>query len=227
MKIRQTVLARSLCQVSAIYSTEYRIDVIRRLQERYGFVKVPVTPDELLGADPAQGIRFFHGKFVHAQRTIVIESLQFLALGPSNVIVVDTRTSTEDSDIVVDDYIKNANAIRPDMITPVEPTRYESHIEFTMDGSLTDFCTVPVRQASDALNRLLESYKLKVPPYEPSSINFYFDQVGIGGLLPAVFKIERRAGFRYGANTFYSQAPLKTADHISLLERLAEMRRPN
>lgn len=227
MKLRQAILARSISQVSAIYSTEYLPDLVRRLQERYSFIKVPSTPDELLGTDPTQGIKFLHGKLVHGQRTILIDSLQFLTLSANSMIIVDTRTSTDDSDFVIDDYIRNANVTRPDMILRNEPTQYDNHLEFTMDGSLGEFCSPPLRNAGDAINRLLDSYKIKTPGYEPSNIIIYYDQSGLGGLLPVPFRIERRAGFRYGANTYFSQAPLKTVDHIALLERLSEMRRPN
>lgn len=227
MHIRQTILARAICQVSAIYSTEYRLDIIRRLQERYGFIKVPSTPDELLGLDQAQGIKFYHGKLVKGDRTIVIENLQFLTINLNSMIVVDTRTSTDDSDTVIDDYIQQANTLRSDMITPTEPTQYDSHIEFTMDGSLRDFCAPPIHHTGDAINRLLDSYKIKAPAYELSSITIHYDQIGLGGLIPVPFKVERRAGVRYSANTFFSQAPLKTTDHVALLERLVEMRRPN
>jgi hypothetical protein len=42
---------------------------------------------------------------------------------------------------------------------------------------------------------------------------------------PVYFGIERRAGFRYDENIFFSPAPLRTKDHFALLERLEALAR--
>jgi len=223
IKIRQIILARSIRQVNAIYSLAYRPDLIAKLKERYSFLRVPATPDAMLGTDPSQGIRFQHGKF-QGERTFVIEWLLFVSQPAGNLIICDTRTSTDDSDLVLDDYINQANLARPDMIAVTEPPSYLSQIEFEMDKSIGEFCQTPIQAAGEAVNRLLASYHIEVPPFEPSSIVMMFDPVGLGGYLPNPFTIERRSGFRYGSNTFSSQAPLKTSDHIAVLERLATSR---
>lgn len=222
MKIRQTILARSIRQVSAIYSLDYRPELIARLRDRYSFLKVPTTVDEIFGTDPQQGLRFQHGKFVQDKKSFVVELLQFLVIPPAiNVIICDTRTSTDDSDLFIDDYIKQANLVRPDMIVATEPPSYASHLEFTMEKSIADFCRSPIVEATEGVNRLLASYNVKLPAFEPSQITMMYDQTGIGGLLAGPFSIERRAGFRIGSNVFFSQAPLRTRDHCEVLERLA------
>jgi len=224
IRIRQVILARSIRQVQAIYSLDYRPDLVAKLKERYSFLRVPATPDAMLGTDP-QGIRFQHGKF-QGERTFVIELLQFVSQPAGNLIICDTRTSTDDSDLFLDEYINQANLARPDMIVVTEPRIYVSQIEFEMDKSLGEFCQTPLRAAGEALNTLLASYDTKLPPFEPSNIVMMCDQVGLGGYryLPSPFTIERRSGFRYGSNTFSSQAPLRTSDHIAVLERLATSR---
>jgi hypothetical protein len=221
MKLRQTILARSIRQVSAIYSLDYRPELIARLRDRYSFLKVPTTVDEIFATDPQQGLRFQHGKFVQEKKSFVVELLQFLVIPPAtNVIICDTHTSTDDSDLFLDDYIKQANLTRPDMILVTEPPAYASHLEFTMDKSIADFCHPPISEAAEGVNRLLASYKAKLPAFEPSQIMMVYDQTGIGGVLATPFSVERRVGFRYGSNVFFSQAPLRTRDHIEVLERL-------
>ncbi len=221
MKIRQTVLARSIRQVNAIYALDYRPELIARLRERYSFLKVPTTVDEIFGTDPSVGVRFQHGKFVQDKKSFVVELLQFLVIPPGiSAIICDTRTSTDDCDLFIDDYIKQANLSRPDMITVTEPPIYASHLEFTMDKPLADLCQSPVRAAAEAVDHLLTDYGMKTPPFEPAQIGIACDQAGRGGLLVNPFTIERRAGFRYGSNVFFSQAPLRTRDHIEVLERL-------
>ena len=224
IKIRQTILARSIRQVNAINSPEYRPDLISKLRDRYSFLRVPMTADEMLGTDPLQGIKFQHGKFTHGDRPFVVELFQFLSTAAGNVIICDTHTSTDDSDLFLDDYIRQANIIRPDMIAVTESPTYASQLEFEMDKSLTDFCNAPIQDAAEAINSLLSRYKIKTPAFQPFTLAMMGDQVGIGGLPPSPFTIERRAGFRFGSNTFFSQAPLKTSDHVAVLERLAGSR---
>lgn len=227
IKIRQTILARSIRFVSAIYALEYRPELIRRIQERYGFLKGPVTPDEMLGVNPFEGIKFQHGKFVHGQKTFVVENLQF-ATAPTgaSMIICDTRTSTDDADSFLEEYIKQSNLSRPDMIAVTEPPMYLSQIEFSSERSVASFCDGRVAAAAENIDSVLASYGLKLPTYEVVNLNLFFDASSFGGgMPPANFTIERRAGLRHSANVYFSQAPLKTGDHTAILERLFNNRR--
>jgi hypothetical protein len=222
MNVRQVILARSIRQVAAIFSLDYRLDLVNRLRDRYSFIKVPTTVDELLGVDPAEGIKFQHGKFVRDDRSFVVELLQFLASPAGTpIIVCDTRTSTDDCDLFLDDYVKQANLARPDVITLTEPTLYLSQIEFTMERSIKDLCRSPLTDVGQSLHSMLAGYGQKTPPFEPTGIVVNFDQIGFGGIPPAHFSLERRTGFRHEANTYFSQAPLRTQDHVAVLKHLA------
>jgi hypothetical protein len=57
--------------------------------------------------------------------------------------------------------------------------------------------------------------------YQPSAIHFETDSEGLKTRRrPNRFTLERRVGIPFGGNLFYSQAPMKSADHLSLLGAL-------
>jgi hypothetical protein len=58
---------------------------------------------------------------------------------------------------------------------------------------------------------------------EPFGIAFSADYSLIPGMKPAPFRLERRAGLGFDTNLYVSQAPLRTADHIKLLEQLEKL----
>lgn len=212
---RQVLSAKAIFPVSAIQIPEFRLDTIRKIQERCGFLKVPTTYDEMFGNDPAEGIQFYHGRFVRGDRSIPIELLQLLP----GMIVVETRTSTDDAEAFVDDYIQNANKNYPNTIVITGPTLYVSAIEFTMDKSL-DRLIPGAKTTNAAIDNLLSKYGSKIPSFGVMGAIFNFDTVGMAGVVPAHFTIERRKDFPFSANTYFSQAPLKTNDHKDILENL-------
>lgn len=217
MKIRQILKARSIRQVASVQTLDYRPDTIKKLQERYGFLKVPTTFDELFGTKESEGIQFHHGKFTDGSRTFVIDLLQFLP----GVILADVRTSTEDAELFLDDYIKRANETRADTITTSGPTMYMTQLEFTMDRPLEMLMPKSVAIGS-AIDAHLQRYGIKSPPFVARGIIINLDPVGLGGFIPSLFAIERRKDFPHSANVYFSQAPLKTSDHQSLLENIEQ-----
>jgi hypothetical protein len=56
---------------------------------------------------------------------------------------------------------------------------------------------------------------------QPSAIHFETDSEGLKTRRrPNRFTLERRVGIPFGGNLFYNQAPMKSADHLSLLGAL-------
>src|ERR1700722_1644200 len=130
MKFRQTILARTIREVTAIGDGTPRIDAVRRVQEKYKFLKAPELFHEVFPPDPSQQpITFQGGKITIDKREVGIVQIQFL----QNMIVVDTQTSTDDSDWIAEDFISTANAAHPESITPAGPPFYVSQIEFGME----------------------------------------------------------------------------------------------
>lgn len=56
--------------------------------------------------------------------------------------------------------------------------------------------------------------------YEPFGLSLAPDQTRSPNLRPSAFRLERRAGSEYSLNQFMSSAPLKTTQHLRILEQL-------
>ncbi len=223
MKVRQVLLARVIRQVSIAGSAAPRIDSVARIKERYHFMKAPERFEELypqatiapgVMLQGALGITFQEGSFTVSGKVIGIDLFQFLP----NMIIADTRSSTEDTEAFLDDYEKWINVRVQDSITPIGPTYYVSNLEFVMDR----FADPPAEymEALRILNSHLHEYSTQIPKLVPTGFTFNVDAVGLGIMPPSHFTIERRAGIPHKQNIFFSQAPLKTKDHIAILEKL-------
>jgi hypothetical protein len=216
MKLKQVLLARAVRQVAAIQLLEPRADTVKKLQERYSFAKVPTTYEELYPTDPAQGgLRFLQGKFECDGQAIAVD-LHLLA----NLIIGDTRGSTDHSDLFLDEYIGNANATRSDVIMYIGPRLYVSQIEFTTEQSLETLVSPSVPAAARNLDRLVADSGAKASPFGVHAVTLNFDPTGLAQPVPSHFSVERRVGLPYSLNTYFSNAPLKTSEHVKLLETI-------
>jgi len=216
VKLRQVILARSIRQVSIASGGAPQIDAIAQIKQKYEFLKAPEKIEELRPS-PVQaqmaGLAFLEGKFQIGSRSIGISSLQFLP----NLLILDTRSSTEDSDVILDDYLAHVAKRGSGSVIPLGPSYYVSQLEFTMErvpGILPQF-----EKAGRTVDRCLRDYGLNLPEYGFWSVALNVDQHGLAQLQPAYFSLERRAGFPFKENMFFSQAPLQTKDHIALLEQ--------
>jgi len=216
VKFRQTVLARSIRQVAAIGTGAPRIDVIRKIKERYQFLKAPERYEEMFPNPllPEQPITFQGGKFTIGKRDVGIATLQFLP----GMFFVDTQTSTDDADAILEDYISTANKENPDSLTPTGPSYYLSQIEVNME-KVPDLPS-PYQDATQIIDRFLADYGSTVPKYAFWGMNLNLDPHGLGVMAPAFFALERRVGFPFSAKVFFSQAPLRTKDHLVVLEKI-------
>jgi hypothetical protein len=214
MKFRQTILARTIRQVAAIGDGTPRIDAVHRIKEKYKFLKAPEHFHEVFPSDTSQPITFQGGKITIDKREVGILQIQFV----ENMIVVDTQTSTDDSDWIADDFISASNAKLSESITPTGPPFYVSQIEFGMEKPPE----VPpqLEDTAKVIDRFLADYGETAPKFGLWGMTLNIDPHGIGVLAPAFFALERRAGFPFSAKVFFSQAPLRRKDHLVVLEKL-------
>src|SRR5437588_532356 len=106
----------------------YIPDIVNRLQERYEFVRVPSTPQEvLLPPEGPTPMLFEHGRMMLPKGgQIVINDLRVYRNG----VAVSTQTSTDDSDLVLSDVLEFASAI----VAPTSDERgYVNQMQVTLD----------------------------------------------------------------------------------------------
>lgn len=194
---------------------------VQALKDRYGFVQVPTVLQDF---DLAKGITFSHGLFVinssSQQRNIVIYQLQIYDDG----IVVNTQADIDDANLFVDDFINWCLKTYGTKIDPRIPIQnfYNSHIEFHSDISLDDFFPAS-SEIGKGIVDALESYGQKPLPFHVSSISLYLDKTQTKAVIPGSFTLARREKVPFSTNLYFSSAPLKTKDHIALLEKIENL----
>jgi len=214
MKVRQTILARTVRQVVAIGTGSPRADAVQKIKDKYKFLMAPERYQDIFPQNPMQPITFQGGQIAIDKRAVGILQIQFV----QNMIVVDTQTSTDDSDWIVDDFITTANTEHPESITPAGPPYYVSQIEFDLEKPPD--LPPQFEDAGKIIDRFLAGYGETVPKFGPWGVTLNIDAHELGVLPPAFFALERRVGFPFSAKVFFSQAPLRTKDHIVVLEKL-------
>ena len=190
--------------------------VIVAFHNRYGFVRTPSTPEQMLPSDPTHPIMFGHGRLVVEGREILIERLLLY----NHAIAVDTTTSTDDSELVIDDLL----AAFSDIVERVEgprPKMFISQLELKSDLILERVFT-PWSALSRSLARAMASDFPNAPTdsYAPAlwlnTLVMRSDPQKF--VMPCDFRFERRDDRPREDMMYFSQAPLRTADHIAVLE---------
>ncbi len=228
MKLVSIVLGQAvrLFRVSNPIGGTYLPDVVTAFRERYGFLEVPTKVAEY---DASKGVTFGHGKFkVRSRKSpqgrvseeIVIDSFQVFNDG----LVVNTKAFVEDAELFLDDVIVWVTQTFGYNILddpPVQRT-YISQIEVAFPGSL-----LPLFDKIGILNKrittALTSYGKVPPSYEVSGFILHCDTTKVLPPIPTGFTFERRAQHPYTSNLYFSSAPLKTSDHLKVLEELEKL----
>jgi hypothetical protein len=188
-------------------------DVIKALVQRYGFVTMPTSPREIIPPDGTPML-FSHGKFTHEGRTILIRHLRLF----SRAVIVETASVTEDSELAMDDVLGClATATdHPDQNVAEPGNRvYSSQLEIGLELPLERYFSM-LQGVGTTIARSLEQYGVPVPPLQVYSMGMNIDPTKLA--LLSEFRIERRVGVPHEAGAYFSQAPLKTSDHIVVLE---------
>lgn len=214
MEVLGIVLARSLQILRAPSGTVgYLPDLVQQLKARYAFLDAPKDRD-LIPSDPPRGAEFRHGRLKLFDRTIVIDKFTIFNDG----LVADSSSSTDDMDLFLNDLADWARNEIPKAL-PTGPRYYVSQIEVKLNQHLDSFAP-RFWQVGQEITERLATYQIDAPRYEVTAVYLNFDQMGKPNPQPGAFSIDRRLNRPFSESTWFSQAPLKTNDHIDLLRRL-------
>ncbi len=183
-------------------------ELTKALVDRYGFSMYPQKPEDY--SNDQNGLQYVSGKM----EDIVIHKLAIYAGG----ITVDTRSSTKDSEKVLQDML--AWAVTSLQLHyqegMIKSRAYISQLTFTSDTSL------------DALNPKLKGFGERITKsalknfghafnFETASVTLHFD-TSVNKELVTGFQIARRTDVPYSENKYFSSAPLPTDEHIKLVK---------
>lgn len=220
MKLETILLGRAIRLVRFIgrSGSIYLHDANKALIERYGFIKVPTTLEEY---DQGKGITFRHGKFLvdtaEGSRDVVIDSFQIY----NNGLIADTQSDTANADQFLDDVITWSTKTWGAMIHDSQPVEkiFLSNLEVSLAKPLTSYLPSSVLLGGE-ISQYLTEYGLQHEPYEATGFTLHFDKTLSPNSVLSNFTLARRDGVAFKVGTYFSSAPLKTADHIALLEKL-------
>ena len=184
-------------------------ELIEWLKAYYKFSKAPSSPDDI---DPTKALAFLDGSFAaNASRPIAVDLRMY-----TDGFVADTRSSTDLSDNFLDDLLQRAAkqfelGYKP---TTIRKKMYLSELSLHCDKSLEDVCPKLKAFADKVTTALNRSTKF-------SSVGWWTDPEMQSTL--GQFRFERKYGAAFSDQRYYSVAPLRTADHLKLLEELEEI----
>jgi hypothetical protein len=205
------ILARVLGYIEAFdISADGRVyfpDLVREIAKNFRFQKFPQTLEE---HDLKKGVEFLEGKIGDRtiQKFVIWDSL----------IVLETRINTDESKAILEEMLlwgtaKFGLTYSPGMIKRfayISDVTFYSDVPFlSVSPLLTGIATTTSKALSDIWQEPIH--------YEPFNLVIGHDPAARKyGIAP--FSITRRAESRFSDNKYFSEAPLPTDIHISLLE---------
>jgi hypothetical protein len=219
MEIQVTLLARSIRLVKVSTAVGYWPDVVKELGAHYSFARIPDIQEilEAQKAGSAKGAEFHLGRLRRADgRLIVIEKFTVFNDG----LVVDTRTSTGDCDLFLDNIEQWAKT-NLSAIKNVGRSFYLSQLEVKLQANEYAKMFDPL---GDQIFALMTEYGVPsgITPFRLGTFALAMEPSHIPGIQPSPFSIERRINIPFNENVFFAQAPLRTSDHIKLLDLLEQ-----
>ncbi len=161
--------------------------------------------------DLQKGITFAEGML----GDIVIVTLQIF----QNGVIVDTRSSTDNSMRVFDDLLQFAKEKNG---ATVVRRRYHLTSQVTFQSNFKLSLINPFLQPiADRLSSQLSETLDHPILFEPTAI-MIGPQTWSMKIVPNSFTIERRAETPFSENTYFSSAPLATKEHIRLIEDIEQ-----
>lgn len=186
----------------------YVPDLAAAIAARYGFVKRPEGQD-LLASD---ALRFHVGKFRDVQ-------IQDFEIYPDGLIVTSTSKTT-----VLDEFLTDVTVWAKEEwgLAAMEFPNPEKHFESAIVVRFDDDLGKVFRASNIALSVLNNVYSNG--GYAPASFHFsgvIADSDSTARLKRRrTFFIDRRVGTSRNEHVFYSEAPLRTDDHLKVLASL-------
>jgi hypothetical protein len=179
---------------------------------RYRFAGYPTKIEEL----SADRVSFKHGLF----EDVAIESVDIYGDG----IVVASKAPSELLDAFLNDlsgWMESALGLKKIETHAINRT-YESYVVVQSAAPLLKTLDA-LSSIGTAVGQALKQSNGVDAPFQPVALALSPDLTELTAMKPIPFRVERRSGLAFNTNFYYSCAPLPTAEHIKILERLEKL----
>jgi hypothetical protein len=206
-RVVQLIIMEEIRPQSGIYMPA----LFQAVGDRYGFVARPQD----LHAAITTGAKFNHGRLITPNKTMTISEIGIYNDG----VIVDSL-NTDDAEIILEDFIlwtKNLLGLR-DRITQI-PRTYSSLVTVEFDK--------PVETALHGVEVFMRGLNVALKNAYGWNLEVSLLRLGVNADPQSVpplrnthFFIERRILRPYSENRYQSGAPLRTEEHLALLETI-------
>jgi hypothetical protein len=212
MQVKAVLTARFLGFVEvATLNPEGKVffpNFVSGLVEQFGFQKYPTTPEQF---DESKGVEFHEGRWggINVPKLVIY----------NNGILVDTQSNTADSERIFMEGLEWAKKKFGITFTPemVYRRRYLSDLVFSTP--------TPILDGFDAINKLRMNLSDMVASIIEERLNYAGIRLDVDferyqrSAPMAPLTIQRRNDNAFSDNTYFSEAPLPTPLHVTLLEQ--------
>ncbi len=180
--------------------------------ERYCFGSAPDTIAELDG----QKTEFRHGLFEDS----AIEAFEIYNDG----IIVTSRSDTDFIDAFIDDFLTWLTKDHGQVIIETHTVRqmYDSGLLVETDRNVFQPFE-PYAEIIQLIERSLKESSGLAVKFQNYGFALSADRSQISAMKPNPFRLERKEGIEFSRHQFYSAAPLRTKQHLDILERLEKL----
>lgn len=185
---------------------KYLLPLLLGLIDRYKFQDVPNIQEAL---KKQQGIKLTAGVFNAPKAGPIAVDFSIFNDG----LVADTRCSTDEAELFIKDLFNWGMKEFGIQVPQSVKRQYLSEFHFELDRSLGSL--------NPKLGAIAKKLTGKIVDDDSAVFEFFgfsFGQEFKGGRTHPQFRIERAENTPIKENRFYSSAPLKTVDHIELVE---------
>jgi hypothetical protein len=192
--------------------------LINPIIEKYKFQIYPTKPEEFGYSKEIREIKFIGGSFPRDQQHNIAFDLTIFNDG----LMVDTRSSTDDSDGIIDEFLTWVSA-EFDLVPYQEVLRsklYLSELFVQTEKSLNSL-NPKLANFGALLTSLIVGHEHHPIAFETSSLSFWTNPTIDNP--PGPFRFERVIDAPFNTNRYYSAAPLQTEAHLKILEELEKI----
>ncbi len=205
-----------------LFETVAPLELIEGVKRKYEFLKFP----SLERAN--EPFDFQVGKLKHNGRVLKIDQFVVSYIGTeATSIGAASRTSSDDADIFLDDLIDWLGKEFDLDVNIRSASAYHSQAEFVFsEKARLSAHFKELSELGKGITNIVRSYgSTKCPEFELNTLAMHFDltDTTLPKQIATPFSFERRVGAKYQENKYYSQAPLKTQDHKTVVERIEKI----
>jgi hypothetical protein len=197
---------------------KYIYPLLAATAARYTFQK-HIQPTELDPKDPTKSLVFSAGRFQKPSGE-ELEIIEFQVF--QDGLVADTRSSTDDSDMFIDDLLEWAIAEFNLVPIPTASRLYVSELWVHTDKSLT-LLNPRLQALVDLISSAYEAYAKRPLTFDLAAIGIWNDRTLAPNNFFSPFRFEKAEVAPFSENRYYSIAPLRTLDHLMILDQLEEI----